>query len=119
MLEVEEDEGLWEAEGVAGVGAEVERGGGGGVGAVRVQLGEEVGVNRGGAETINNKSILKKLFFEGKSIGSIKKLYFLHLYVHLASILEDIIDVFARKWNKNSYHLAKGMLLQFTTGVFT
>ncbi len=53
---MEEDEGLWEAEGVAGVGAEVERGG---VGAVHVDvgLGEEVGVNRGGAETINNKSI--------------------------------------------------------------
>ncbi len=49
---MEEDEGLREAEGVAGVGTEVERGGGGGVGAVRVRLGEEVGVNRGGAETI-------------------------------------------------------------------
>ncbi len=49
---MEEDEGLGEAERVAGVGSEVERGGG--VGAVRVRLGEEVGVNRGGAETINN-----------------------------------------------------------------
>ncbi len=51
---MEEDEGLWEAERVAGVGAEVERGGGGGVGAVHVDvgLGEEVGVHRGGAETI-------------------------------------------------------------------